>query len=212
MPRGRGRGGGGAPWDSLAVREFVGSGNDAPDATTLLRFRHMVEEELDRRIEGSIRDRLGSRGPLMHGGPCVDATIVEAPGSTKAASGGRDPEMRQTKKGGRWRFGVRCHAATGAGTGHVAAEALAAVSVSDARGAHGLVRGDGRAAHADAGCRGIGGRPGVASGPRPSKVGPGVAAMPPKPGETAGRRPAGRGRASVGAHAGRAPEPVFSQA
>ncbi|WP_130811244.1 transposase [Olsenella sp. Marseille-P4559] len=145
MPRGRGRGGGGAPWDSLAVREFVGSGNDVPDATTLLRFRHMVEEELDRRIEGSIRDRLGSRGPLMHGGPCVDATIVEAPGSTKAASGGRDPEMRQTKKGGRWRFGVRCHAATGAGTGHVAAEALAAVSVSDARGAHGLVRGDGRA-------------------------------------------------------------------
>lgn len=95
---------------------------------------------------------------------------------------------------------------------HVASEALAAVSVSDARGAHGLVRGDGRAAHADAGCRGIGGRPGVASGPRPSKVGPGVAAMPPKPGETAGRRPAGRGRASVGAHAGRAPEPVFSQA
>jgi IS5 family transposase len=89
-----------ALYDSLAAREFVGSGNEVPDATTLLRFRHMAgKEELDSRIEDTVRERLDSRGLLMHGGSCIDATIVEAPSSTKNRSGSRDPEMHQTKKG-----------------------------------------------------------------------------------------------------------------
>jgi IS5 family transposase len=194
-----------AMYDSLAVREFVGSGNEVPDATTLLRFRHMVErEELDIQIEDSIRERLDSRGLLMHGGSCIDATIVEAPSSTKNRSGSRDPEMHQTKKGNQWHHGMKCHAATDAGTGCVVAETYTAANVSDVAEAAGLVREDDEVVYADAGYRGIGKRPEVVSDPHLSEVEFRVAARPSELREMAEHRPqdrhAERRKASVRAH------------
>jgi len=47
---------------------------------------------------------------LMRGGTIVDATMINAPGSTKNAEKSRDPEMHQTKKGNEWRLGMKCHA------------------------------------------------------------------------------------------------------
>ena len=46
----------------------------------------------------------------------VDASIVEAPSSIRNATGERDPEMRQAKRGDQWHFGMKVHAAVNAGT------------------------------------------------------------------------------------------------
>lgn len=54
-------------------------------------------------------------GHIMKGGSIVDATIINAPSSTKYATKARDPEMHQTKKGNEWRFGMKCHIGVDAG-------------------------------------------------------------------------------------------------
>jgi IS5 family transposase len=42
-------------------------------------------------------------------GTIVDASIIQAPSSTKNAAQARDPEMCQTKKGNQWYFGMKAH-------------------------------------------------------------------------------------------------------
>lgn len=44
----------------------------------------------------------------------VDATIIVAPTSTKNAERKRDPEMKSTKKGNNWHFGMKAHIGAGA--------------------------------------------------------------------------------------------------
>lgn len=46
---------------------------------------------------------------LVKAGTIVDATIIAAPSATKNATGTRDPEMRQTRKGKQWYFGMKLH-------------------------------------------------------------------------------------------------------
>ena len=92
-----------AIYDSYAMRSFLGINfmtEQVPDATTLLKFRHLLEKHnIGEKIFTDIRDRLEESGLLMHGGTIVDATIISAPSSTKNRTGTRDPEMHQTKKG-----------------------------------------------------------------------------------------------------------------
>ena len=56
-----------------------------------------------------INAHLESQGLRLRGGSIVDATIIEAPSSTKNRAGERDPEMHQTKKGNQWHFGMKVH-------------------------------------------------------------------------------------------------------
>lgn len=49
---------------------------------------------------------------MLKAGTIVDATILAAPSSTKNATGTRDPEMRQTRKGQQWYFGMKVHVGT----------------------------------------------------------------------------------------------------
>lgn len=103
-----------ALYDSEAMRRFAGIelGDDAvPDESTILRFRQLVHthtlgEELFIEV-GALLER---KGLLLKSGTIVDATIVAAPSSTKNATGERDPEMHQTKKGNQWHFGMKVHA------------------------------------------------------------------------------------------------------
>ena len=92
-----------AIYDSYAMRKFMGIDfmtEQAPDATTLLNFRHLIEESgLGKAFFCAINRCLEERGHMMKGGTVVDATIINAPSSTKNASKSRDPEMCQTKKG-----------------------------------------------------------------------------------------------------------------
>ena len=118
-----------AIYDSYAMRSFLGINfmtEQVPDATTLLKFRHLLEKHnIGEKIFTDIRDRLEESGLLMHGGTIVDATIISAPSSTKNRTGTRDPEMHQTKKGNQWYHGMKVHAGVDAGTRKVAYRGIA---------------------------------------------------------------------------------------
>jgi transposase, IS5 family len=105
-----------ALYDSEAMRRFVGVelGDDAfPDETTILHFRHLLERHhLTPRIFEVVRGLLAEQGLLLASGTIVDATIIHAPSSTKNAEKQRDPEMKQTRKGRQWYFGMKAHVGT----------------------------------------------------------------------------------------------------
>jgi IS5 family transposase len=102
-----------AIYDSQAIRAFVGidlNRESAPDATTLLKFRHLLEaQQLTRQIFDTINGHLAEKGLMMREGTIVDATLIAAPPSTKNKDGKRDPEMHQSKKGNDWHFGMKAH-------------------------------------------------------------------------------------------------------
>jgi len=105
-----------AIYDSESMRRFVRVelGDEAvPDETTILRFRHLLEQHgLTQAIFNSITGLLEERRLLLRSGTIVDATIIAAPSSTKNASAARDPEMKQTRKGRNWHFGMKLHVGT----------------------------------------------------------------------------------------------------
>jgi transposase, IS5 family len=105
-----------AIYDSESMRRFVGVdlGEDiVPDESSILRFRHLLEEhDLARAIFVEIGSLLEENGLLLKQGTIVDATIIAAPSSTKNQTKSRDPEMKQTRKGKTWHFGMKVHVGT----------------------------------------------------------------------------------------------------
>jgi transposase, IS5 family len=105
-----------AVYDSESMRRFVGVelGEDTvPDESSILRFRHLLEEhDLAKAIFVEIGSLLEEKGLLLKQGTIVDATIIAAPSSTKNKTKSRDPEMKQTKKGNAWHFGLKVHVGT----------------------------------------------------------------------------------------------------
>jgi IS5 family transposase len=99
--------------DVPLYREFAkldGAAARLPDETTILRFRHLLERhDLAVDMLRVVNDLLQHKGLLLRTGTAVDATLISAPSSTKNASGERDPEMKQTKKGNNWYFGMKAH-------------------------------------------------------------------------------------------------------
>ena len=112
-----------AIYDSYAMRKFMGINfmeEGAPDATILLKFRRILENSgLGKAMFESIVKGLESAGQIMRGGSIVDATIINAPSSTKNEKRERDPEMKQTMKGKEWKFGIKVHIGVDAGSGYV---------------------------------------------------------------------------------------------
>ena len=105
-----------AIYDSESMRRFarVELGEDVvPDESTILRFRHLLEKhKLTEGIFAAVQDLLAERRLLLRAGTIVDATIISAPSSTKNQAGARDPEMKQTRKGKNWHFGMKLHIGT----------------------------------------------------------------------------------------------------
>ncbi|MDZ7630307.1 MAG: IS5 family transposase [Gemmatimonadaceae bacterium] len=103
-------------YDSESMRRFarVELGEDTvPDESTILRFRHLLEQhQLTLPIFDAVRDLLADQRLLLKAGTIVDATIIAAPSSTKNATKTRDPEMKQTRKGNQWYFGMKVHVGT----------------------------------------------------------------------------------------------------
>ena len=103
-------------YDSESMRRFAGielAEDAVPDESTILRFRHLLEQhKLSERLFAQIRSLLEQKRLLLKSGTIVDATIIAAPASTKNAEGARDPEMHQTKKGKDWHFGMKAHVGT----------------------------------------------------------------------------------------------------
>ena len=100
-------------YDSRAMRQFVGidlTREPVPDETTICKFRHILEEHnLGSRLFKLVGEFLAENGLKVNRGTIVDATLINAPSSTKNQEKSRDPEMRQTKKGNQWYFGMKAH-------------------------------------------------------------------------------------------------------
>ena len=103
-----------------------------PDETTILNFRHLLEDnDLNEDIVKLVNAHLARKGPPLKLGSIVDATIIAAPSSTKNSSGKRDPEMHQTQKGNQWHFGMKAHIAMDADSGLVHTVTTTAANESD---------------------------------------------------------------------------------
>lgn len=148
-----------AIYDSYAFRKFMGinfNEEQVPDATTLLKFRHLLEKNhIGEQLFRAINYVLEQGGAMMKGGTIVDATIINAPSSTKNKEKARDPEMHQTKKGNEWRFGMKCHIGVDAGTGYVHAVTATSANVHDITETHNLLREDDEVVYGDSGYIGI---------------------------------------------------------
>ena len=131
-----------------------------PDETTILRFRHLLEDNnLSIQLLATINATLASRGLLLKTGTVVDATLIAAPSSTKNSSGKRDPEMHQSKKGNQWHFGMKAHIGVDAESGLVHSVIGTPANVNDVTQGHGLLHGYESVVFADAGYQGAAKRP-----------------------------------------------------
>ena len=119
---------------------------------------------------GTVLDPASAREVIMHGGSIVDATIIEAPSSTKNAENRRDPEMHQVKKGNEWHFGERIHIGADAGTGYVHSLEVTAANVPERDVVPRLVRSDDETVSGDGGYTGMEKREEIKNDPHLSKV------------------------------------------
>ena len=154
--------------DVPLYREFARLGDARsrlPDETTILRFRHLLERhDLAPDMLRLVNDLLQAKGLMLRTGTAVDATLVAAPSSTKNASGERDPEMKQTKKGNNWYFGMKAHIGVDAASGLVHTVVGTPANVNDLNVAGQLLHGQEQVAFGDAGYQGVHKRP-EAEGP-----------------------------------------------
>lgn len=126
-----------------------------PDESTILRFRHLLEENnLSIQLLATINATLATKGLMLKTGTVVDATLIAAPSSTKNSTGERDPEMHQTKKGNQWHFGMKAHIGVDADSGLVHTVIGTAANVNDVTQGHGLLHGEEQVIFADAGYQG----------------------------------------------------------
>jgi transposase, IS5 family len=122
-------------YDSIAMREFVGidlGREPAPDETTILRFRHLLEShDLGRQLFAAVQTHLQTQGLKIATGTIVDATIITAPSSTKNAAKARDPEMQPTQKNRQWFFGMKAHVGVDSKTKLIHTVEATAANVAD---------------------------------------------------------------------------------
>lgn len=147
-----------ALYESAVLRRFAGvdlGRAPAPDETTILNFRHLLEaHELGGAMLEAVNHHLASKGLRISTGTIVDATIIHAPSSTKNASGERDPEMHQTKKGNQWYFGMKAHIGVDAKSGIVHSVCSTAANVADIHMLPDLLHGEERKVWGDGGYQG----------------------------------------------------------
>ncbi len=134
-----------ALYDSRAMRRFVGidlGREPVPDETTILKFRHLLEaHDLGARLFELIGNHLEDAGLKIRTGTIVDATIIDAPSSTKNKDKARDPEMHQTKKGNQWYFGMKAHIGVDSQSKMIHAVAATAANVHDSQVLEDLLHG-----------------------------------------------------------------------
>jgi IS5 family transposase len=144
-----------ALYDIESMRRFAGFSNVAaalPDETTILNFRHLLEQhDLPARLLERVNELLKAKGLLVSQGTMVDATTIHAPSSTKNAKGERDPEMHQTKKGNQWYFGMKIHIGADVDSGAVHNVSVTAANRADIGELPNLLRESDQVVFGDAG-------------------------------------------------------------
>ena len=145
-----------------SVRRFAGLrlSGPLPDGTTILKFRRLLERRgLGEGLFAEINAHLEARGHRLKRGTIVDASIIDAPSSTKNKAGERDPEMHQAKKGRQWRFGMKAHIGVDSESGLTHALATTPANGSDVAHARLTLHGDETEVWGDAGYQGVDKRP-----------------------------------------------------
>ncbi len=150
-----------ALYETTILRQFAGlSLERIPDETTILNFRRLLEKhELAAGILAVINGYLGDRGLSLRQGTIVDATLINAPSSTKNKDGERDPEMHQTKKGNQYYFGMKAHIGVDDESGRVHSVVGTAANVADVPPVDKRRHGDEQRVGGDAGYTGVDKRP-----------------------------------------------------
>jgi IS5 family transposase len=142
-----------ALYDSESMRRFADIDLEIdviPDETTILHFRHLLEKHnLTEKLFESTRGYLTEKGLLVREGTIVDATIINAPSSTKNNEQARDKEMKQTKKGNQWYFGMKAHVGTDSKRGLVHSVVITDAAVHDSRVMDKLLHGEEGAVYGD---------------------------------------------------------------
>jgi IS5 family transposase len=135
-----------ALYDSRAMRTFVGidlGREPVPDETTILNFRHLMERyNLGDELFRLVNVYLEENGMKVARGTIVDATIINAPSSTKNKDKQRDPEMHQTRKGNQWYFGMKAHIGVDSKTKMIHSVAATAANVHDSQVLEDLLHGE----------------------------------------------------------------------
>ena len=147
-----------ALYEIESMRRFAGLSinRPIPDETTILNFRHLLEKHsLGEKLFATINKSLVREGVTLKEGTIVDATIISAPTSTKNKSGKRDPEMKQTKKGNEWHFGMNMHIGVDDATGCIHSVDTTSANKHDITSADKLLHGEQDRVWADAGYVGI---------------------------------------------------------
>ena len=134
-----------ALYEIASMRQFAQQSLDKaiPDRTTIMNFRHMLEKhKLTRQLFKTVDQWLTDCGVMMTQGTLVDATIIEAPSSTKNKKNERDPDMHQTKKGNEWHFGMKAHIGVDAKSGLTHTLVTTAANEHDLNQMKNLLHGD----------------------------------------------------------------------
>jgi IS5 family transposase len=147
-----------ALYDIPVFRDFCGfdlGRERIPDATTLLKFRHLLEEnDFGKEMFARVGALLQANGVKVSGGTIVDATLIAAPPSTKNEDKARDPEMHQTKKGNQWHFGMKVHIGADSKTGLIHSATVTAANVHDSQQVEHLLHGNETRFYGDSAYRG----------------------------------------------------------
>ena len=147
-----------ALYDIGAFRDFcrIDLGRErVPDATTLLGFRHLLEQhQVGAALFAKVGELLQANGMKLSGGTIVDATLIAAPPSTKNREQSRDPEMHQSKKGNQWYFGMKVHIGVDSQSGLVHSASVTPGNVHDSQELPNLLHGEETRLYGDSAYRG----------------------------------------------------------
>ena len=127
-----------------------------PDETTILRFRRRLEKNnLTEKILVEVNTYLKENKLLVGQGTLVDATLINAPSSTKNKDRKRDPDMHSTKKGNQYYFGMKAHIGVDQDSGAVHSVTGTSANISDISETHKLLHGEEKIIYGDAGYTGL---------------------------------------------------------
>lgn len=144
-----------AIYDRNSFQKFLGIdllADIVPDETTILNFRHFLEGyELQKKFFSIVKEIMEIKGFILKKGTIVDATIINAPSSTKNKDKKRDPEMSSTQKHGRWYFGMKAHIGIDSDTGAIHSLETTSAKVHDKKKFDDLMHGKERAKFGDKG-------------------------------------------------------------
>jgi IS5 family transposase len=147
-----------ALYDIPTFRDFcrIDLGRErVPDATTLLNFRHLLEQhQIGAALFAKVGELLLAKGMKLSGGTIVDATLIAAPPSTKNEQQSRDPEMHQSKKGNQWYFGMKLHIGVDSQSGLVHSASVTSGNVHDSHELPNLLHGEETRLYGDSAYRG----------------------------------------------------------